>query len=99
MSLEIIEYINVPFAERRPGAYPKIGTLILKVGSQISICLDVVQGKENSFFFRIPSIKAGDNWIECYKFIERPDFAKYVKEQLGDIVKNKYLSSYGDTRF
>jgi hypothetical protein len=91
MSLEIIEYINFPLAERRLGPYPKIGTLILKVDSQISVCLDVVQGKENTFFFRIPSIKAGDNWIECYKFIERPEFAKYVKEQVGDIVRNKYV--------
>jgi hypothetical protein len=99
MSLEIVEYISVPFAERRPGAYPKIGTLIVKVGPQISVCLDVVEGKQGSFFFRVPSIKAGDQWIECFKFVERPDFAKYVKEQIGDIVKNKYLSAHSDARF
>jgi len=99
MSLEILNYINVPFTERRPGAYPKIGTLIVKVGPQISVCLDVVEGKQGSFFFRVPSIKAGDQWIECFKFVERPDFAKYVKEQIGDIVKNKYLVAHGDTDF
>jgi len=94
MSLEILDYTPVAVEDKKNINYPKLGTLKVKVGPQIIVCLEVIQGKNGGFFFRVPSMRVGQTWQESYQFVEKPDFGKYVKEILGDVFKNRYLSMY-----
>lgn len=91
MKAEIVEYFPVALDAKKSSNFPKLGTLKIKILDKMIMILDVIEGKNKSFFFKIPSTRVGDKWEEVYYFIGKPDFTKWVKEEIGDAFKAQYL--------
>ena len=91
MSLEIIDFIPVALDLVQKGNWIKLGHVKLRLSDEISIIMEVIKGKDDGFFFKIPSVRVGDSFASAYDFSKQPEFSKNVTKQLKEEFKAKYL--------